>query len=131
MYHPTFNDVQSLSSALPARLGEHGKTRRPLLPLYCDLLADVETPVSAYCKAARGPYTFLLESVAGGEHIARYSFIGLDPYLVLTHRDDRATLHHMPHDEKVAYVETIACYDPLELVQTELEQFYLVSSQSK
>src|SRR6266849_2176977 len=67
-------------------------TRRPLLPMCIDVLADMETPVSAYCKIARGTYSFLLESVAGGERIARYSFIGIDPYLVMTQQGETATL---------------------------------------
>src|SRR5258706_13083990 len=128
MYHPTFNEVQSISAAQQARQRGEAETRHPLLPLYCDLLADIETPVSAYCKAARGPYSFLLESVVGGENIARYSFIGLDPYLVLTHRDETATLRHMPNhgsSPAEARIEEVTCHDPLALIQAELEQYYL------
>lgn len=49
-------------------------------PLYCEVPADLETPVSAFLKVARGRYSFLLESVEGGERLARYSFIGTEPY---------------------------------------------------
>src|SRR3954469_12159668 len=49
-------------------------------PLYCEVPADLETPVSAYLKVARGRNSFLLESVEGGERLARYSFIGTEPY---------------------------------------------------
>jgi anthranilate synthase component 1 len=53
-----------------------------VIPLTKDLLADTETPVSVYCKLARQePYSFLLESVEGGEKLARYSFIGYSPFL--------------------------------------------------
>ncbi|MCS7003585.1 MAG: anthranilate synthase component I, partial [Dehalococcoidia bacterium] len=38
-----------------------------IIPVYRDVLADLETPVSAYLKVARGDYSFLLESVEGGE----------------------------------------------------------------
>ena len=131
MYYPTLNEVQQISAALqtrstdPAGTLEAEKTQRPLLPLSSNLLADVETPVSAYCKAARGPYSFLLESVAGGEQIARYSFIGLDPYLVLTHRGETATLRHItPNGETRS--EEIPCRDPLDIIQAELGQYYLV-----
>jgi len=51
-----------------------------LCPLYAEVPADLETPVSAYLKVARGSYSFLLESVEGGERLARYSFIGTEPY---------------------------------------------------
>ena len=47
--------------------------------------ADLETPVSAYLKVARGNYSFLLESVEGAERLARYSFIGTEPYRVMTY----------------------------------------------
>src|SRR5215472_12505612 len=91
MYYPTFDEVKRIrEKELEAPTEQENK--RPLLPLYRDILADMETPVSAYCKTARGPYSFLLESVAGGERIARYSFIGINPYLVMTQRGDTATL---------------------------------------
>ena len=54
-----------------------------LLPVFRDVPADLETPVSAYLKVARGEHSFLLESVEGGERLARYSFIGTEPYRVL------------------------------------------------
>ena len=56
-----------------------------LIPVYREVVADLETPVSAYLKVAadyEGP-SFLLESVEGGERMARYSFIGAEPYRVL------------------------------------------------
>ena len=54
-----------------------------MVPVYREITADLDTPVSAYLKVARPPYSFLLESVEGGERIARYSFIGTDPYDVI------------------------------------------------
>lgn len=51
-----------------------------LFPLYAELNADMETPVSAFLKVRRGKHSFLLESVEGGEQIARYSFIGTEPF---------------------------------------------------
>jgi anthranilate synthase component 1 len=52
------------------------------------VIADLETPVTAYLKVARGPYSFLLESVEGGERLARYSFIGTEPRAVLRFSGD-------------------------------------------
>jgi anthranilate synthase component 1 len=53
-----------------------------VVPLYEKLLADTETPVSVYSKVrSESPYSFLLESVEGGEHIGRYSFIGFNPFM--------------------------------------------------
>jgi anthranilate synthase component 1 len=50
-----------------------------LVPVYRSVLADMETPVSAFQRLADSPNAFLLESVEGGEHLARYSFLGADP----------------------------------------------------
>jgi anthranilate synthase component 1 len=71
MYYPSLAEVR--------KMGKEGN----LIPIYCELAADLETPVSAYLKVARGPYSFILESIEGGERLARYSFIGAKPYLVL------------------------------------------------
>src|SRR5579884_4550061 len=89
-YYPAFADVQQLRDSAMRQRSE----RRLLLPVYSDILADMETPVSAYCKTARQPYSFLLESVSGGEHVKRYSFIGIDPYMVIIQRGDIASILH-------------------------------------
>ncbi|MBT3363266.1 MAG: anthranilate synthase component I [Chloroflexi bacterium] len=72
MYNPTLQEAKKLS------------TQGNLLPVYREIRADLETPVSAYLKVARGDHSFLLESVEGGERLGRYSVIGTDPSLVLT-----------------------------------------------
>jgi len=71
MYYPTLDEVRKLK--------QYGN----LVPVYYEMMADLETPVSAYLKIARGDYSFLLESVEGGERLARYSFIGTEPALIL------------------------------------------------
>jgi anthranilate synthase component I len=54
------------------------------VPVCKEIMADLLTPVSAFLKiAANSDYAFLLESVEGGEHLGRYSFLGKDPFLVL------------------------------------------------
>ena len=56
-----------------------------LVPVWTERLADTETPVSAFLKVAGDPapeHSFLLESVEGGEMVARYSFLGRDPFLI-------------------------------------------------
>jgi anthranilate synthase component 1 len=97
MYHPTLDEVRQL-----AREGN-------LVPIYYEIMADLDTPVSAYLKIARGNYSFLLESVEGGEQLARYSFIGTEPSLVIKTGNDNPV-------------------DPLTLVEKELSQFQLVST---
>jgi anthranilate synthase component 1 len=63
-----------------------------LIPVFEEVLADLDTPVSAYLALARGPYGFLLESVEGGTNAGRYSFIGLEPSVVFESRDDRIVI---------------------------------------
>lgn len=60
--------------------------RGNLIPVYRKVLLDMETPVSAFRKIQRGPYSFLLESVEGGETLGRYSFLASEPSVVLKTR---------------------------------------------
>src|SRR5215216_876493 len=62
------------------------------VPIFREVMADLETPVSAYLKIRDSGPTYLLESIEGGERLARYSFIGSDPIAVLTLRAGLATL---------------------------------------
>ncbi len=85
---PTFADFQ--------RLAGHGN----VVPVYCTVVADLLSPVSAFLKLAPQTegsprtrrYSFLLESVEGGEHVGRYTFFGVDPFQVVSCRGDRITL---------------------------------------
>jgi len=96
MYYPTLEEVRQLK--------KYGN----LVPVCRDIQADLETPVSAYLKIARGNYSFLLESVEGGERMARYSFIGTEPLLVLRTGDENPV-------------------DPLNLAEKELARLHPVS----
>jgi len=79
MRHPSY----SLSYEEFRSLAAHGN----LIPLYREILADFETPVSAFTKINHGPSAYLLESVEGGENWARYSFLGSgSPIVVLEER---------------------------------------------
>src|SRR5438105_15116898 len=67
--------------------------RGTFVPVCKELVADLLTPVSAFLKIAEhADYAFLLESVEGGEHVARYSFLGKDPFLILRVRDGCTSL---------------------------------------
>jgi len=57
-----------------------------LIPVYKEINADLDTPVSAFLKMKQGDYSFLLESVEGQERIARYSFLGTNPSLIFKSR---------------------------------------------
>ncbi len=95
MYYPTLEEVK--------KLRKDGN----LVPIYREIVADLETPVSAFLKINRGGYSFLLESVEGGQRLARYSFIGTEPYRVLTTKGEDKT-------------------DPLPLIAEELNKYKIV-----
>src|SRR6188474_2295041 len=67
--------------------------RGTFVPVVKEIMADLLTPVSAFLKIAEhSDYAFLLESVEGGEHVGRYSFLGKDPFLVLRGRPGRTVV---------------------------------------
>ena len=67
--------------------------RGTFVPVYKEIVADLLTPVSAFLKIAEhSDYAFLLESVEGGEHVGRYSFLGKDPFLILRSRDGKTII---------------------------------------
>src|SRR5437773_327166 len=64
--------------------------RGTFVPVHKEIVADLLTPVSAFLKIAEhSDYAFLLESVEGGEHVGRYSFLGKDPFLILRSREGK------------------------------------------
>jgi anthranilate synthase component 1 len=71
MYYPSLEEVKKYS--------EEGD----IIPIYREVVADLETPVSAFLKIRQDGCSFLLESVEGGQRLARYSFIGAEPYKVI------------------------------------------------
>jgi anthranilate synthase component 1 len=94
MYRPTLEEFKAL--------------REPgcLVPVYREVAAGGETPVSALLKVKRGDYGFLLESVEGSGKAARYSFVGTEPYKIISTREgDKA--------------------DPLELIAGEMGKYKL------
>jgi anthranilate synthase component 1 len=95
MYHPTLEEAKELKSS------------GNLLPVYREISADLETPVSVFLKINRGGYSFLLESVEGGERMARYSLIGTEPYKVISTKAGDAD-------------------DPLSLISAEMSRYNIV-----
>ena len=74
------------------RLREQGN----VIPVYKSVIADFLTPVSAFLKLEKDrPYAFLLESVEGGETVARYSFLGCDPFLISRYRKGQPAAEFM------------------------------------
>jgi anthranilate synthase component 1 len=91
-----------------------------LLPVMRELPADLETPVSVYLKLAGGGPSFLLESVTGGEQLARYSFIGVDSRESYVLRGDLLA-HHDPSGTRMT--ELAAGCDPLDLLRDEMARY--------
>ena len=93
------------------------------VPVYQEWVADLDTPVSAWYKVCAGqPYSFLLESIEGGEKLGRYSFLGCDPVWVLEARSNRTTQTHrdgsvqaFEGDPFVALTTCLQSYQPVTL----------------
>ena len=87
------------------------------IPLVLETFADLDTPLSVYLKLANKPYSYLLESVHGGERFGRYSFVGLP---AVTRIEARRTLINVISN---ANVEEIEADDPLAFLETYLSRF--------
>jgi anthranilate synthase component 1 len=68
------------------------------IPLVAETFADLDTPLSLYLKLANKPFSYLLESVQGGERFGRYSFIGLPAASRIVVRGKQVTLHERGHE---------------------------------
>ncbi|MGD8175690.1 anthranilate synthase component I [Marinimicrobium sp. ARAG 43.8] len=88
------------------------------IPVMHEVLADLDTPLSSYLKLARGPYSYLFESVQGGEKWGRYSMIGLPARRVLKAYGDRVQLECDGEIE-----EQFDCRDPLAFVEEYKQRF--------
>jgi anthranilate synthase component I len=114
MLKPTLHEFEAL-----ARAGYN------LIPVAREIAADLETPVSAFLKVSRGDYSFLLESVHGGEKWGRYTFLGSEPSLVLRARGGQLDLIRpiSAGGDGVASIESRrvdSCFDAL---RCELQRF--------
>ena len=89
MYYPTLKEFRDKA--------KEGNT----IPVYRPILADMETPVSAFYKLMPDKYAFLLESVEGGEQVARYSFLGGQPSILFHTKGHEVTIEYLTKDEKV------------------------------
>jgi anthranilate synthase component 1 len=129
MYSPTLEEVKKL------------KKQGNLVPVYREIKADLETPVSAYLKIAKGSYSFLLESVEGGERLARYSFLGTEPAMVLTTNNGTTSNIPLPRRERQGEGEISPSLnlsrqgreahrgDPLMLVEKEFKRYRTVPTE--
>ncbi len=103
---PSFPDYQELS--------RHGN----LIPVYGEILWDLESPVGAFLRLEPSDYAFLLESVEGGEKWARYSFLGSEPKLIYRSKGNKAEII-----EGARFRELEGFTDPLEPLREILSQY--------
>ena len=108
MYRPTLTQVEQLSG------------RGNLIPIHRELPADLETPVSVYLKLQDEGPSFLLESVSGGERVARYSFIGVRPRALLSAVGDHVLVGGSGHERSVPLTGGA---DPLAVLKAEMSPF--------
>jgi len=90
-----------------------------LIPVWKEVLADFDTPVSAFKKIKRGQYAFLLESVEGGEKWGRYSFLGTDPSIIFRSKGNQVEIiegkevRRFTGDPIVSLRELFSIYKPV------------------
>ena len=97
------------------RLAREGYQR---IPIVLETFADLDTPLSVYLKLANHPYSYLLESVQGGERFGRYSFIGLPSASRIVIRGRHVAVMHGE-----AVTEEVEVADPLDFVRQYLGRF--------
>jgi anthranilate synthase component I len=91
-----------------------------LIPVYREIMADLETPVSAFLKLDRGDFSFLLESVEGGEKWGRYCFLGSEPSILFQSKGSRVEISR---DGRRDVQEGV---DPLEALKQLLSDYHPV-----
>lgn len=101
----------------PEQLSYYAAQGYARVPVVREVLADLDTPVSAYQKLAKGPFSYLFESVQGGEQRGRYSIIGLPAKEVLRVRQGQVTLSQNGQE----MVQTCAC--PLAFIEAYRQRF--------
>ena len=89
-----------------------------LIPVWTELLADVETPVSAFQKLDSGGYSFLLESAENSAQAGRYSFVGTNPRVVLETQGRHVRLTEDGQTREYTFVK-----DPLEELERLLSSY--------
>jgi anthranilate synthase component 1 len=107
--------VRSMTPEAFQQLAEAGYNR---IPLSHEVLADLDTPLSTYLKLANNRYSYLFESVQGGEKWGRYSIIGLPCQTVVRVYGDRIEVH-----EEGRIVEALQHEDPLQWIEDFREQY--------
>lgn len=91
-----------------------------VIPVYKEINADLDTPVSAFLKIKKSDYAFLLESVEGQEKLARYSFMGVSPSLVFKSKGKEIEITYMQERRHKRFITE---FSPLDEVKKIMRQF--------
>ncbi|MDO8683659.1 MAG: anthranilate synthase component I [Armatimonadota bacterium] len=94
-----------------------------LVPVYREILADMETPVSAFRKIESGDYSFLLESVEGGERMARFSFLGSGASVIMRSKGRTVEVTDSSGGERIELKDG---QDPLDVLKRLMAQYRFV-----
>ena len=108
MYVPSLDDFKTKAS------------QGNLIPVYREIMADLETPVSAFLKLDRGDFSFLLESVEGGEKWGRYCFLGGEPSIIFQSKGSRVEI------TRNGGAEVQEGVDPLEALKRLMSEYHPV-----
>ena len=114
MYYPTLEDFRETAKS--------GNT----IPVYRSIMADMETPVSAFYKLMPDNYAFLLESVEGGETLARYSFLGSQPSVLFHSKGHQVTIEYLEKGETVVQEYE----DPLNALEELMQNYRPVDTEA-
>lgn len=102
---------------------EHAKNNS-MVPVFRQLTGDTLTPVSAYCKLSHDKWSFLFESVVGGEKVGRYSFLGTDPFLRFSVKKKTVTIETRNPGQSGTFVKSIIEHDdPIALLQEYIDKY--------
>ncbi len=108
MYYPSLKDFLKLSR------------KSNLIPVYKEISADLDTPVSAFLKLKKDNYAFLFESVEGQEKIARYSFLGSNPSIIFK---SKAKNIQIIYPGRKLTLRFVAPADPLDEIEKIVKDF--------
>ena len=111
-YRPSLNEFTQLAR------------QASVVPVYRQLLGDSLTPVSAFDTVQEGDWSFLFESVVGGERLGRYSFLGAGPFLIFEAYGPKVHITRLGENGNIEETEASEHADPLRLLEEMLTKYH-------
>jgi len=113
MYYPSLKEFLKLSN------------KGNVIPVYKEIMADLDTPVSAFLKIKKDDYAFLLESVEGQEKIARYSFLGSNPSLIFKSKQDNVQIIYSQKKLVKRFATSLSPLDEIKKIMQGYKSVYI------